>query len=177
MKDIALTLLAASITAFAGYTWYRKARNNTLKDRVQDQKVKQDEKLAEQEREQINTLKQHKEFLVEINNEFGVNLIVQTLDSRDPNAHLNSKLTPIKKGVCSLKVFAEQGAPKLVAEVERLTEYIGNVETLMLEAITRKAVGEHNFNKGPLHEAVANCHAASHRLKVDVDSMLSKTCL
>ncbi len=174
MKDIALTLLASSLTALAGYTWYRKARNNTLKDRALDQKVKQDEKLANQKQEQINTLKQHKEFLVGVKNEFGVNLIVQTLESSNPNTYLSTKLTPIKKGVCSLKVFAEQGAPNIVEEVDRLTKYIGNVETLMLGAITRKAVGEHSFDKGPLHKAIADCHAASHRLKVDIDSMLSK---
>ena len=174
MHDIALALFTTSLSALAGYTWYKKARNNTLKDRALDQKVKQDEKLANQKQEQINTLKQHKEFLIEVKNEFGVNLIVQTLESSNPSNYLSSKLTPIKKGVSSLKVFAEQDAPNIIEEVDRLTKYIGNVETLMLEAITRKAVGEHGFDKGPLNGAVADCHAASHRIKVDLDSMLSK---
>ncbi|MCG6305508.1 hypothetical protein K6U21_15200 [Vibrio vulnificus] len=174
MNDIVATLLGPAIAAVFGYIWYKKGRNNTLKDRASDKKEKQDEKKGAENTLKIKTLTEHKEFLVGIKNEFGVNFIVQTLDSTNPNAHLNSKLAPIKKGTSSLKVFAEQDAPKILGEVDRLIQYISNVETLMLQAIQRKAAGEHSFNKGPLNEAVKDCHAVSHRLKVDIDSMLSK---
>jgi len=174
MSDITLTLVGSAITVIAGFTWYKLARANTLKDRALDEKIKQKDELTDKKLERVKVLKKHKVFLVETKNEFGVSLIVKTLESSNPTSYFNSKLSPIKKGISSLTVLAEQDAPKLTEEVTRLTKYIGNVETLMQEAITRKVSGEHSFDKGPLNEAVHNCQAACHRLKVDIDTMLSE---
>jgi hypothetical protein len=175
MIDITLALVGSAITVLAGFTWYKLSRLNVLRDRAQDEKKKQDDKMADRVLAHVNGLKKHKEFLISTKNEFDSNFIVHTIESRNPRDHLISRLVPIKAGISSLTVFAEQDAPKLIEELSLLTKYVKEVETYMSDAITRRECGQHNFDLGELRGAVWNCSQKCHSLKVDIDSLLLKS--
>ena len=174
MNDVVFTLIGSAITVVAGYTWYKRARLNTLKDRDQDKKEKQKEKAAANKKRIVDILSNHKKFILIAKSEFGINLIAQTLGASNPRDHFSSRLKPIKTGISSLTVYANQHATELLEEIRRLSKYVGNLESYMEDAIARKECGQHDFDLGKIHDSVCDCYAASHRLEVDIDTILAR---
>ena len=68
MNDIVLTLVGSVITVLAGFTWYKLSRLNVLRDREQDERKKQDDRMADRVLAHVNSLKKHKEFLISTKN-------------------------------------------------------------------------------------------------------------